>query len=70
MNDDASTPGPVGSPVDRGVGPRQAASRAYIEWQCGGASGMTRLGYLVMGSVSTAVAARAHCSVEVVRTAG
>ncbi len=35
-----------------------------------GASGMTRLGYLVMGSVSTAVAARAHCSVEVVRTAG
>lgn len=32
-----------------------------------GASGITRLGYLVLGSVSTAVAARAHCSVEVVR---
>lgn len=34
-----------------------------------GASGLTRLGYLVVGSVSTAVAARAGCSVEVVRPA-
>ncbi|MFN8484337.1 MAG: universal stress protein [Anaerolineae bacterium] len=34
-----------------------------------GASGLTRLGYLVLGSVSTAVAARAGCSVEVVRPA-
>lgn len=33
-----------------------------------GASGLTRRGYLVLGSVSTAVAARAFCSVEVVRT--
>lgn len=34
-----------------------------------GASGMTRRSYMVLGSVSTAVAARAHCSVEVVRKA-
>ena len=34
-----------------------------------GASGLTRLGYLVVGSVSTAVAARAGCTVEVVRPA-
>ncbi|MFN8474007.1 MAG: universal stress protein [Anaerolineae bacterium] len=34
-----------------------------------GASGLTRLGYLVLGSISTAVAARAGCSVEVVRPA-
>lgn len=34
-----------------------------------GASGITRLGYMVLGSVSTAVAARAHCTVEVVRKA-
>lgn len=33
-----------------------------------GASGITRRGYLVLGSVSTAVAARAHCTVEVVRS--
>ncbi|MCW5848473.1 MAG: universal stress protein [Anaerolineae bacterium] len=34
-----------------------------------GASGMTRRSYMVLGSVSTAVAARASCSVEVVRKA-
>lgn len=32
-----------------------------------GASGLTRLGYVLMGTVSSAVAARARCSVEVVR---
>ena len=32
-----------------------------------GTSGLGRLGRLILGSVSSAVAARAHCSVEVVR---
>lgn len=34
-----------------------------------GASGLTRLGYLLLGTVASAVAARARCSVEVVRGA-
>ena len=51
------------------------ASRALVEeaeaWQADcifvGARGLTHLKRLLMGGVSTAVAARAHCSVEVVR---
>jgi nucleotide-binding universal stress UspA family protein len=34
-----------------------------------GARGLGRLGRLLLGSVSTAVVARAHCTVEVIRTA-
>jgi nucleotide-binding universal stress UspA family protein len=32
-----------------------------------GARGLSRIGRLLLGSISTAVVARAHCSVEVVR---
>jgi nucleotide-binding universal stress UspA family protein len=35
-----------------------------------GARGRSQIGRLMLGSVSNAVSARAHCSVEVVRTAG
>lgn len=53
--------------------PKQAIIEESEQWLADtifvGASGITRRGYLVLGSVSTAVAARAHCSVEVVRSA-
>ncbi len=53
--------------------PKHAIIEDAEAWQADtiflGASGITRRGYLVLGSVSTAVAARAHCTVEVVRSA-
>ncbi len=53
--------------------PKQAIVQEAERWKADcifvGTSGQGRLGRLLLGSVSTAVVTRAHCSVEVVRTA-
>ena len=56
-----------------GDDPKQALVREAEHWKADcifvGTNGLSLLGRLLLGSVSTAVVARAHCSVEVVRTA-
>lgn len=54
-----------------GEDPKQSLAQEAERWKADcifvGTSGQGRLGRLLLGSVSTAVVARAHCSVEVVR---
>lgn len=56
-----------------GDDPKQAIVQEAERWKADcifvGTSGQGRLGRLLLGSVSTAVVTRAHCSVEVVRAA-
>ena len=66
-----SEAGFVTSSVMRADDPKQLLVREAEEWGADcifvGATGMSGFERLMVGSVSSAVAARAHCSVEIVR---
>jgi nucleotide-binding universal stress UspA family protein len=63
--------GLVADPLLLDGDPKQALVNSAQQWQADciflGAKGHGRLARFLLGSVSAAVAARAHCSVEVVR---
>jgi len=52
--------------------PRRALIEEVDQWQADcifvGARGLSQLDRFLLGSVSAAVASRAHCSVEIIRT--
>jgi len=69
--DELSAAGLIVTPVIRGTDPKQVLIEEANEWGADaifvGARGIGPLERFLLGSVSAAIAARAHCSVEVVR---